>query len=284
MTDIFQALLNIKKYRHGDLNKILILNKKSRSAIIKVNSVGDALDHYIKDAFCNTFNEKNDKKKEEKYRLVFSHLGSQNNPPDIMIRGGDAIEVKKVNNLRVSKIALNSSYPKAKLKSSNLMITEECRNCEKWSEKDIIYIVGHVLKEKIRILIMVYGDCFAAKPDFYERTIENITKEIKSLELNLTNTKELARLNKIDPLQLTDLRVRGMFQVTSPLNYFSEFITINPKSSFSVFTIMRSTKFNSFDKDILTKIAKDYIIRDIEINDPDEPSKKIKAKLISLQI
>ena len=39
-----------------------------------------------------------------------------------------------------SQIALNSSYPKDKLYADSPMITQECRECENWREKDIIYV------------------------------------------------------------------------------------------------------------------------------------------------
>ena len=49
-----------------------------------------------------------------------------------MIKGGDAIEVKKTESANTS-LALNSSYPKSHLTSANPMITNECRTCEEWT-------------------------------------------------------------------------------------------------------------------------------------------------------
>lgn len=62
---------------------------------------------------------------------MFSYIGNQNNPPDSMLRNGDAIEVKKIESKKAA-LALNSSYPKAKLYADSPMINKECRECEKW--------------------------------------------------------------------------------------------------------------------------------------------------------
>ena len=64
-----------------------------------------------------------------------------------MLRNGDAIEVKKIESLS-SALALNSSYPKHKLYCNSSMISTACREAEQWSEKDMIYAVGVVEKNK----------------------------------------------------------------------------------------------------------------------------------------
>ena len=53
----------------------------------------------------------------EKYSEVFSYLGNTSNPPDMIIKDGDAIEVKKIEGFNT--LMLNSSYPKQKLYSSS---------------------------------------------------------------------------------------------------------------------------------------------------------------------
>lgn len=62
----------------------------------RANSVGSALEVYIKDIFANTVSETNEQNCLTKYEEVFSYLGNQNNPPDMILKGGDAIEVKKI--------------------------------------------------------------------------------------------------------------------------------------------------------------------------------------------
>ena len=45
------------------------------------------------------------------------------------------------------------------------MITKDCRNCEDWQEKDIIYTIGIFKAKKLNLLWMIYGDCYAAKAE-----------------------------------------------------------------------------------------------------------------------
>ena len=85
--------------------------------------MGEALEEYIKDLFSGTVFEKNENKRMEIISKVFSYLGNTNNPPDSILREGDAIEVKKIEN-KTSSLALNSSFPKAKLYSNSTMITD----------------------------------------------------------------------------------------------------------------------------------------------------------------
>lgn len=93
----------------------------------RANSMGEALEEYIKDLFAGTVNEENLNIRNQKLSEVFSYLGNQNNPPDSMLRGGDAIEVKKIES-NDSSLALNSSYPKAKLFSDSPMIKKSMQD------------------------------------------------------------------------------------------------------------------------------------------------------------
>lgn len=131
----------------------------------RANSVGDAFENYIKDVFANSFHL-SELERLQKFNEVFSYLRNQYNPPDIILRNGDAIETKKVQSPS-SALALNSSYPKDKLFSDSPMLTQACKNCENWSEKDIIYMVGHTSDTDIKYLWFVFGDCFSAKKEVY---------------------------------------------------------------------------------------------------------------------
>ncbi len=68
---------------------------KTLSYKIRINNLGEALENLVKDALCNNFNLEMDKRIEFQSEY-FSYLGNQNNPPDLIIRGGDAFEVKKI--------------------------------------------------------------------------------------------------------------------------------------------------------------------------------------------
>lgn len=88
MSNILQAILNISKNPATKL-------KASYSGRNAINNIRTALEKYIQDAFANTINENNEATKNEIFSNVFSYLGNQNNPPDMMLKNGDAIEVKK---------------------------------------------------------------------------------------------------------------------------------------------------------------------------------------------
>ena len=62
--------------------------------------MGDALEYYIKDLFCNSLHENDIEKKNIIYEENFSYFGNQNNPPDFIVKDGDAIEVKKLKVLK----------------------------------------------------------------------------------------------------------------------------------------------------------------------------------------
>ncbi len=259
----------------------------------RANSMGGALEEYIKDIFANTVNEVDERNRLEILENQFSYLGNQNNPPDIIIREGDAIEVKKIES-KIASLALNSSYPKSKLYSNSSMITEECRRCESWSEKDILYIVGVVPKEKgaegkhLATLSMVYGVDYAASADVYERIKNVISNGITSInDVELSQTNELGRVNRVDPLGITYLRIRGMWGIENPLRTFKYVYHSNPDSQFNFMAIISLDKYFSFsdaERFSFEKLSKENInleIKDIKIKNPNNPVQLREAKLIT---
>lgn len=168
----------------------------------RANNMGDALETYVKDAFCNSFNLIN-QEKDQLYHQNFSYLGNQNNPPDIILKGGDAIEVKKIES-ETSALALNSSYPKNKLYYNDTRITQECKNCENpdtWESKDIIYTVGVAKNATLKILGFVYGDLYCANREIYQRIADQISVGVQQIpDLEFTETNELGKIKKVDPL------------------------------------------------------------------------------------
>ena len=205
MTDILKAISHIIEHPIPD-----ILNYCKTISNNRINAVGDAWETFIKDAFADTIEEVDPAIRIRKYSETFSWLGNQNNPPDFIIKNGDAIEVKKITSLK-SSIALNSSYPKDKLLVSDPMITNDCRNCEYWQSKDIIYAIEVFKNSQLKLLWLIDGSCYAARSEYYARIKSKIAtgiNEIKGVEFS--ETKEIGRVNKVDPLGITYLRIRGM--------------------------------------------------------------------------
>ncbi len=174
--------------------------------------MGDALELFVKDSFSNSY-ELSEEDAIKAHAKTFSYLGNQNNPPDAILKASDAIEVKKIESSS-SELALNSSYPKSKLHRDSPMLTASCRGCDggKWEQKDIIYAVGVINKETIKQLCFVYGEDYAATREIYENLRAQIKKGVLEIpDIEFAETRELGRVNRIDPLGITYLRMRGMW-------------------------------------------------------------------------
>lgn len=281
MTDILQAIANIINNPIPDL-----LSHYKSTSNNRINAVGDALEEFIKDAFANTLTENNPGSKAKIHSETFSWLGNKNNPPDLIIKNGDAVEVKKIDSLK-SQIALNSSYPKSKLFANSPMITKDCRICEDWSEKDIIYVIGIFKAKKLHLLWMIYGDCYAAKPEYYERIKNLIYAGVNTISgIEFSETKELGRVNKVDPLGITYLRIRGMWGIDNPLRVYN-YLDINyaPNSNFRLIAICSETKYLSLSSESRTAIESmansQLTINQAQIKSPNNPAKMINAKIIN---
>ena len=119
MTNILKTVFRI-------VNNPIIEVQEHYSGLNRANQVGEALEEYVKDAFADSF-ELNEVERMERFNNLFSYLGNQNNPPDIMIKNGDAIEIKKLNKPG-GILQLNSSYPKSKLHVDNPMLKKVAKH------------------------------------------------------------------------------------------------------------------------------------------------------------
>lgn len=275
MTNILKAIYNISK-----LQSFAIAENYKNS--IRIQQVGDALEYFIKDAFCSAFTIDNLAEKEARYANEFSYIGNANNPPDIIIKNGDAIEVKKIEGEH-SSIALNSSYPKDKLFADSSMITKACKNCEKWEEKDIIYAIGTVKEKFLRSLWLVYGTVYAAEKEVYERISSHISDSLKSAEgVEFSPTNELGRVNKVDPLGITYLRVRGMWGIEHPAKIFTQII--NAESNL-LNAIIPEEKYLSFPKADIENLEKEenVSVNKISVKNPNNPAQTIPAIHIGIR-
>ncbi len=279
MSNILKAIINITE------NPIIEL-KNNYSGRNTINNIGEALEAYIQDAFANTINWVNLNSRKQAISNTFAYLGNQNNPPDIILKNGDAIEVKKIQS-KGSAIALNSSYPKHKLFSTDSRITEACKTCEEWDIKDIIYVVGVTSDKNLKHLWFVYGDCYAASQNVYSIIGEKIKNGILEIsDIEFSETRELGRINKVDPLGITNLRIRGMWHIDNPLKVFDDVYNADESNSFNLSCIMRKEKFDSFSKSDRDQINRNsnISINDVKIKNPDNPAQLLDAKLITVGV
>lgn len=283
MSNIINAIINL-------VTDPKIKLREYYSGHNRANDMGKGLEEYIKDLFAGTVNETNEQNRNTALSSVFSYLGNQNNPPDAMLRGGDAIEVKKIESNN-SSLALNSSYPKAKLFSDSSMISAACRSCEKWSVKDMIYAVGIVPNGSgvLSSLAMVYGDDYCADKAVYEK-IKNVIKcGVQSIpNVEFAETNELGRVNRVDPLGITYLRVRGMWGIENPFNVFDYLFKRNSSKSFNFMCIINDDKWNTFNNtpELLALLGKinGLAITNAKIKSPNNPAQLKDVKLITFVI
>jgi len=272
MSNILQAILNIEKTSSTQLDEI-------QGGANRINSIGEGLEVYIKKAFSGML--------DETVGEVFSYLGNANNIPDAMIHEGDAIEVKKIQSFN-SGIALNSSYPKDKLYASDHRVNNACREAEKdWKEKDIIYAIGVVPQSgSLKHLWLVYGDCYAASRDVYTRIGNTIKTGVEQVEgVQFSETKELGRVNAVDPLGITNLRIRGMWHIDNPARVYEGIYSINKELSFSLSSVMLKEKFDAFpevDKNAVRNNP-NINIQEKKIKNPNNPAKRLDVILMTIE-
>lgn len=281
MSNILSAIINLISDPQLELGNYY--NSRHRA-----NAEGDSLEEYIKDLFAGTLREENEQIRLKKISTVFSYLGNDSNPPDAMLYGGDAIEVKKIESVQ-GDIQLNSSHPKCKLCPNSNMITAGCRNAEngRWVEKDLLYIVGSVKNKTLKSLFMVYGMDYAAEEETYlriKRTIKNGVEELPNIQF--AETDELGRLNKVDPLGITSLRIRGMWILQNPWKAFSYITQLDTSKQFEFCAIINENKYNLYsNKNELEKIKNESLsITDIKIKNPNNPATLINAKMIRFSL
>lgn len=254
----------------------------------RMNNMGEGLENYIKNAFANTLQEKDKQLQKTEINKTFSYIGNKNNPPDMMLKDGDAIEVKKIESANAN-LQLNSSHPKSKLLATNNKISKHCRKCEDWQEKDLIYSIGYVQSKQLKSLWMVYGDCYAADAQTYQKVEDTIKESINSLNEDLeinTDTNELSGIKNVDPLNITYLRVRGMWIIENPMKVYNDLYHYDQEAKFQLIVLMRKSKYETFSKSDHQAIEQldGLNIKDIKIEDPNNPANLIDAKLITFKV
>lgn len=280
-SNILKAIMNLVDTPHYKLRETYQENHN------RANSMGDALEEYIKDIFSGTYNIQNQKDRLERISEVFSYLGNNSNPPDAMLKNGDAIEVKKIETNN-SALALNSSYPKHRLYVDSNMISSACKNAENWKEKDIIYAVGVVNNDKLLNLSFVYGLDYCASEETYTKVKTKIKDGVECIPgVEFAETKELGRVNKVDPLGITYLRVRGMWGIENPWTVFNYIYKKDSKKEFNFFALINKEKYLEFsneDREEFEVFAKNrdlLHISEVKVKNPDNPAKLNDAYLIT---
>lgn len=280
-TDTLTAIINIIN------SETIVLDGKTKSSSNRANLMGDALENYIQEAYSGTIGETDREYKLKRIDEIFSYTGNNSHPPDGMIKDGEAIEVKKIES-RSSQLQLNSSNPKSKLYKNDSRLNSKAVSAEEWTEKDFVYIVGFIDKKlnNLKELSFIDASLYCADKEIYDRPFNKIKEgilEIPNVEFN-SDTKELGRVNKIDPLGIASLRIRGMWLLDNPFKVFSDIYT--PKdSNFNLFALISDERFeNSSNKDELIEMSKSITnlkITNEIVKNPNNPAKLKNCKKIT---
>ncbi len=249
----------------------------------RVSAAGKNLELFVRDLFSGVEHSDPVDTRTVTARKYFSFIGNANNPPDLMLYGGPAIEVKKFEGSG-SEIQLNSSRPKDYLYSNDSKITAACREAEIWNKKDMVYAIGQLDGTRLARLWLIYGDCYFADASTYTRVEKALSHTMKALDLELASTTELARVNRVDPRGISNLRVRGMWLTKRPEIAF-DYLNIGPVSTESEIIVLLTTeKFSEMpEADIKTIVDlqdQGVSVSDVEIENPNNPARLLDAKLI----
>jgi hypothetical protein len=280
--NILTAVNNIVDFKMNDLSGYFATYP------IRINTVGQQLEYYVKDAICGLFKNETSRNELAHSQGVFSYLGNQNNPPDLIIANGDAFEIKKIISPKAN-LALNNSPPKNCLRRDDPRITQHCRNVDggNWSSKEIFYAVGCAKGGKLKYLFFVHGRCYAADKKIYSdkaaKLKNNIQNFFRSEGWEITKTRELGRNNRMDPLGITNFRIRGMWEIENPIRVFSYLYYYNERREFSLIALMLKNKFDSFPKEDKIAIENNtrISVKNVKIKNPNNPAELLDAKLIT---
>jgi len=258
----------------------------------RINDKGVPLEELIKDIFADTLTESNEGVRVRKHSQTFSYLGNQNNPPDFIIKNGDAIKIKTIESFAAG-IHLNSAYPKSKLVANDPMIFAACRSVDggNWESKDLIYIIGVVKENKLKRLWLIVGDCLAADYRVYEQIRDKIVIGIeKILDVEFSENKELSGVNKLNHSEIDYLKISGVWGMANPIDIYNYLnINYNEQANLQLIAIMKAEKYLSFpqsDIDAIARMATEITnleIRDIQVESPNNRATSFDSKLIVYQ-
>lgn len=294
MVRAFTNALNLHTNEILDYYKDHVTNNRA-------NNMGDALEQYVKDLFCGSLAVTDMKKRDMIYSKYFSYSGNSHNPPDFIIKQSDAVEVKKVESQGFGDIQLNSSNPKDCLHWNSTLITKDCKECEEdeqgnkinWVKKDMVYVIGNVPKNqnKLKTLWLLDGHCYSARQEVYDKIKQTIKKGIKTINgVEFSETNELGKVDKVDPLGITNLRIRSMWVIKHPMKVFDYLVEdYNKNVDLQVYCLLLKDKYDKLPQED-KKLVEDAVTKnkcekhDVKVKNPNNPAKWLDAILLKASI
>ena len=239
------------------------------------NQLGDEFEQLIRKSLRSNLDENND----EFDDVYFSYIGNDAQPPDLIIRDGDALEIKIKEGF--GQLQTNSSWPRDRLLQSDPKLNESCRKCEKnWLEKELFYVIGNRKKADpiLKNIIFVHARCMFDCTEKYIDLYKSIQDAVNSLNFPFTASDEIARLNEIDILGRAGLRVRGMFIMDHPMKIFEEIFNKEIRITALMTKKHFQTLVNEENKDIFYNSP--IKVRGVQIPSPSDTLEEIECVLL----
>lgn len=258
------------------------------TGVNRLNQSGEMFELYVQNALSGCLLTKDDGERTRQFLHAFSYKGNNTHPPDLMLRDGAAFEVKKTETKTPNEIALNSSSPKDYLHRTESRINEGCRNAEAWTKKDFVYVLGHCTKGIVRDIYFCYGDCLAANQESYLKVHDSVVKCFDGSGLTFGKTKELGRLNGVDILRRTSLRIRGMWIIQSPQRAFPSLKKPSDKATFCLRALVLTSTYDSMREYCMTDLneamKKGLQVIQTQIYSPNNAAKMLDATYIFYEV
>lgn len=110
------------------------------------------------------------------------------------------------------------------------------------------------------------------KKKVYKAIVEGIESGIQEIQgPTFSETKELGRVNNVDPKGVTNLRIRGMWEIKNPLKQFDSIYTRDTDSNFELMCLMTTEKYKSFPVEDQNNIelSGSLFVSDVKIVNPN---------------
>lgn len=270
---------------HNSTKLAPIFSRKGNSS----NKQGDSFEVFIKDMYCKTAMQYpyfEDKKKE--YKNYLSWLGDSRHFPDMIIRGGEGVEVKKLSSF--GNLSLNSSFPKDYIYPNTQNLAAKIRS-DTWIKKNIVYATCNVpnknnTQNKCSTVWLAFGNTFVADEQVYLKMINGIKSGAKSAnkQARFVKSQELARIRDVDLRKHTNLRVRGMWELINPEIIFAKYLNktnlIIPAGATKINMIVLDSDFQKMEQPDFSSLINQnrLVITTIDIPDPNK-NNMLTAKL-----
>jgi hypothetical protein len=106
--------------------------------------------------------------------------------------------------------------------------------------------------------------------------------------VEFTQTNELGKVKKVDPLGVTDLRIRGMWHIDNPSKILNYLYKHDETKAFQMVCLMKKAKYDSLplkDRQMIENLNHTNVsMRDVKIKNPNNPVQLMDGVLLVLTV